>query len=147
MLLKLFPQRPDHPLADAREFKRILAELHVDKAAKAVEELASWFESLRHAKDFRLDHYFDVLRQLDDAGQQHLRNLARDYHDSPHLSTLERQRLWDLSHGYWSAVAARYSECIERARGDSKDRGTEAFKRSLTLAQVRLQATHRTSLK
>lgn len=147
MLLKLFPQRPDHPLADAREFKRILAELHVDKAAKAVEELASWFESLRHAKDFRLDHYFDVLRQLDDAGQQHLRNLARDYHDSPHLSTLERQRLWDLSHGYWSAVAARYSECIERARRDSKDRGTEAFKGSLTLAQVRLQAARRTSLK
>ena len=31
MILNLFPNRPDHPLADAKEFKRILAELRVDK--------------------------------------------------------------------------------------------------------------------
>jgi hypothetical protein len=45
------PQRPDHPLADAKEFKRILAELHVDKAANAVDELTSWFDSLKHAEE------------------------------------------------------------------------------------------------
>ncbi len=147
MILKLFPQRPDHPLADAKEFKRILAELHVDKAAKAVDELVGWFESLQHAENFRLDHYFDVLRQLDDAGQQHLRNLVRDYLDSPQLSTLERQRLWELSFAYWNVVAGHYSACIERARIDPKGRGTGAFNASLALAEVRLQAARRSCLK
>jgi hypothetical protein len=40
MLINLFPQRPDHPLADSKELKRILAELHVDKPANAVDEVS-----------------------------------------------------------------------------------------------------------
>ena len=137
MLINLFPQRPDHPLADAKELKRILAELHVEKAAHAVDELASWFESLKHARNFRLDHYFDVLRQLDDAGQPHLRRLARDYLYSPFLSRLELQRLWERNYGYWTAVAALYALCTTRARLEPKERGADAFKVSLPLADAR----------
>ena len=147
MRINLFPQRPDHPLADAKELKRILAELHVEKAAHAVDELASWFESLKHARNFRLDHYFDVLRQLDDAGQPHLRRLARDYLYSPYLSRLEQQRLWERSYGYWTAVAALYALCTTRARLEPKERGAEAFKVSLPLADARLQAARRTLIK
>jgi hypothetical protein len=76
MILKLFPQRPDHPLADSKEFKRILAEILVDRPVNAVEELRGWYQSLKHAENFRLDHYLDVIRQLDDAAQPHLRRLA-----------------------------------------------------------------------
>jgi hypothetical protein len=147
MRIHLFPQRPDHPLADAKELKRILAELHVDKAANAVDELTSWFDSLKHARNFRLDHYFDVLRQLDDAGQPHLRRLARDYLYSSYLSRREQQRLWERSYGYWAAVAALYDLCTTRARLESKDRGTDAFKVSLPLADARLQAALRTCIK
>jgi len=147
MLINLFPQRPDHPLADAKELKRILAELHVEKAAHAVDELASWFESLKHARNFRLDHYFDVLRQLDDAGQPHLRRLARDYLYSPFLSRLELQRLWERNYGYWTAVAALYALCTTRARLEPKERGADAFKVSLPLADARLHAARRTLIK
>ena len=113
MIFRLFPKRPDHPLADGQELKRILAELHVARAQNAVDEVVGWFESLKHAEDFRLDHLFDVLRQLDDAAQPHLRRLARDYLHSPHLSTVERQRLWARSCTYLSEVATVYSLCIE----------------------------------
>jgi hypothetical protein len=144
MLINLFPQRPDHPLADAKELKRILAELHVDKAANAVDELTSWFDSLKHARNFRLDHYFDVLRQLDDAGQPHLRRLARDYLYSPYLSRLEQQR-------YGSGVTVigrrwlRFTLCAPHALDSNpRDRGADAFKVSLPLADARLQAARRT---
>lgn len=147
MLLNLFPQRPDHPLADARDLKRILAELHVDKAANAVDELTGWFDSLKHTRNFRLDHFFDVLRQLDDAGQNHLRRLARDYLYSPHLSALERQRLWERSSGYWTNVADLYYLCKKRARLDPKGKGTDAFKVYLPLVDTRLQAARRTRIK
>lgn len=140
MFLKLFPQRPDHPLADAKELKRILAELHLDRAVSAVDEVKSWYESLKHAENFRVDQAFDVLRQLDDAAQAHLRRLTRDYLQSPSLSKIEEQRLWTRNYDYWRELAPLYSSCVERARLDPKGKGTEAFKSSLPLAMARLQA-------
>ena len=147
MILNLFPSRPDHPLADAKEFKRILAELRVDKPVNAVDELTGWFESLKHARNFRLDHYFDLLRQLDDAGQQHLRRLAREYLTSPQLSPLERKRLWERSYSYWNTATAAYASCIERAKLEAKGRGSDAFRASLPLADTRLQAARRRCIK
>lgn len=60
MILNLFSSRPDHPLGDAKELKRVLADLPLD-AFKAVNEIYGWFESLRLADDFRLDQLFDVV--------------------------------------------------------------------------------------
>ncbi len=140
MVLKLFPQRPDHPLADSKEFKRILAEILVDRPVKAIDELTGWYQSLKHAENFRLDHYLDVIRQLDDAAQPHLRRLERDYLYSPHLSPIEQQRLWTESYNYWGEVAAIYGLCVQRAQLDPKGKGTERFKGSLPLVMTRVQA-------
>jgi hypothetical protein len=148
MIFKLFPQRPDHPLADGKELKRILAELLVERPNNAVDEILGWYESLKQARDFRLDHYFDVLRQLDDAAQQHLRALERDYlGGADDGSDLLRQRIWTRSHAYWSEVAALYSLCLARARLDPKGRGSEAFKPWVPLVETRLQAARRNRLK
>jgi hypothetical protein len=147
MILKLFSQRPDHPLADGKELKRIIAELLVDRPGNAVDEVTGWFESLKHARNFRVDHYFDVLRQLDEAAQPHLRRLARDYLQSQHHSPAERSRIWTRCHGFWSEVAASYSLCLARARLDPRSKGSEALKSSLPLAEARLLAARRCQLK
>ena len=81
--------RPDHPLADAKELKRILAEIPLDNAFKAVDELSGWLESLASADGFRADLLFDVLRQIDDVGAGAPEKLARDYLNSPRLSRPE----------------------------------------------------------
>ena len=65
MLLNLFSSRPEHPLGDPKELKRTLSELPIDNSFKAVDEVYGWFESLRAAHDFKVDHLFDVIRQLD----------------------------------------------------------------------------------
>ena len=65
-MLKLFSSRPEHPLGDGKELKRVLAELPVDSAFKALDEIYGWLESLQSADDFRVDQYFDVVRQLDE---------------------------------------------------------------------------------
>ena len=77
MILNLFSSHPDHPLGDAKEFKRVLADLPLD-SFKAVDEIYGWFESLRLSDDFRLDHLFEVVGRLDEAAQQHLRRLTRE---------------------------------------------------------------------
>lgn len=147
MIMNLFSSRPDHPLGDPKEFKRILSEVPLDNAYKAVDEIHGWLESLRSAEGFRVDHYFDVICQLDDAAQPHVRRLSRDYLNSPRLSKSEERRLWTMSVNYWAEVAGLYARCLERARQNPKDKGSEAIKSSLPLAATRLMGARATQLK
>ena len=147
MILRFFPQRPDHPLADAKELKQTLTELLTARPAQAVEEIVDWFDSLRKSSGFRLDQYFDIVRQLDDAAQPHLRRLARDYLAKQPLSKLEEDRLWATNSGYWQLVAGLYVGCVEQSRIDSKGKGAEAFKASLPLAMARAQAAYYMQIK
>jgi hypothetical protein len=147
MILNLFSSRPDHLLGDAKELKRVLAELPLDNAFKAVDEVYGWFESLQPADDFRTDHFFDVVRQLDEAVQPCIRRLSRDYLHSPRLSKSEERRLWTMCYNYWGEVASLYARCVNRVRLNPKDKGIEAFKASLPLAATRLMAARATQLK
>lgn len=147
MIRNLFSSRPDHPLADPRELKRVIAELPLDNAFKAVDEISGWFESLQHADDFRADHHFEVVQQLDDAVQPHLRRLARDYLHTPRLSKADERRLWSANFGYWGAIAGLYAQSLERAGQHPKDRGSELLKPSLPLAAARVMAARAAQLK
>lgn len=147
MILKFFSSRSDHPLADAKELKRVILELPPDNASKALDEVSGWFESLQHADDFRVDQYFSVVQQLDDAAQPHLRRLARDYLNSPRLSKTEERRLWSINHGYWCAIAGLYEHGLERAGQNPRDKGSEALKHSLPLLAARLMAARAAQLK
>jgi hypothetical protein len=147
VILNLFSSRPEHPLGDAKELKRVIAELPLDNVFKAVDEVYGWLESLLTADGFRVDHLFDVVRQLDEAAQQHVRRLTRDYLHSPRMSKSEERRLWTICYNYWGEVASLYALCLERARLDPKDKGSEALKASLALASARLVAARATQLK
>lgn len=147
MILNLFSSRPDHPLADPKELKRVIAELPLDNAFKSVDEVSGWFESLQHADDFRVDHYFEVVQQLDDAVQPHLRRLARDYLHSPRLSKSEERRLWAINFNYWGGISGLYAHSIERAAQNPKDKGSEQLKPLLPLASARLLAARATQIK
>jgi hypothetical protein len=137
MILNLFSSRPDHPLADAKELKRIIAELPLDNAFKAVDELAGWLESLANADGFRVDQLFDIARQLDDAAQPHLKNLARNYLNSPRLSRSEEKRLWSSCVGYWGYFADLCEQCLGKLGDKEKDKGVEALKAALPLLAAR----------
>ncbi len=146
-MLKLFSSRPEHPLGDGKELKRVLAELPVDSAFKALDEIYGWLESLQSADDFRVDQYFDVVRQLDEAAQPHLRRVSRDYLTSPRLSKSDERRMWTMCYNYCGEVSSRYARAIERAHHSPKDRGSEALKPSLPLAATRLMAARAIQLK
>ena len=146
MILNIFSSRPNHPLGDDKELKRVLAELPHD-SPKAVDEIFGWFESLRLADDFRLDHFFDVVSRLDEAAQQHLRRLSRDYLQPSKLSKNEERRLWSLCYNYWGEAAGLYACCLDRYRQSPGDKGSEVFKASLPLAGARLLAARSAQLK
>lgn len=147
MIMSLFSSRPDHLLGEPKELKRILAELPADNAFKTVDEVYGWFESLQSADDFRLDHFFDVVRQLDEAAQLSIRALTRNYLQTPQLSKSEERRLWTLCYNYWGEVACLYARCIDRARQNPKEKGSELLKSLLPLAATRLVAARASQLK
>ncbi len=147
MILNLFSSRPDHLLGDARELKRVLSELPPSNSFKVVDEVYGWFESLQPASDFRVDHLFDVVRQLDEAAQPAIRRLSRDYLHSPRLSKSEERRLWSMCYNYWGEVASLYARCVDRVNQNPKDKSSEALRASLPLAASRLLAARATQLK
>jgi hypothetical protein len=147
MIMRLFSSRPDHLLGDARELKRALAELPADNSFKTVDEVYGWFESLRSADDFRVDHFFDVVRQLDEAAQTAIRLLTRSYLQSAQLSKSEERRLWTLCYNYWGEVASLYARCLDRVRQNPKDKGSDLLKPLLPLLATRLMAARVSQLK
>ena len=145
-MLNFFSTRPDHPLGEAREFKRVLAELPTD-AFKAIDEIYSWFESLRQADDFRLDRLYEVVGGLDEVAQPHLRRLAKHYLGSRRLSKNEERRLWSICFNYWGEVSWLYARCLERYRKNPRDKGSDAFKGALPLVAARLMAARSNQFK
>jgi hypothetical protein len=147
MILNFFSAaRPDHPLGNAKEYKRVLSGLPQDPF-KAIDEVYSWFESLRQADDFRLNHFFNVVGGLDEAVQRHLRDLSRNYLQTPRLSKNDENRLWSTCFNYWGEISWLYAHCVERFRKNPKDKSNDAFKDSLPLAAARCMAARARQIK
>ena len=133
----LFAQnRSDHPLANPNELHRILAEIPMDNAFKALDEIVGWLESVVAVEDITEEVLFDVVRQLDEAAQWHELRLGREYLHSRRLSKTDEKRLWSIVHGFWSLTATCYEKCITRLA--QKDKVAEALRPQLPLLASRL---------
>lgn len=119
-MLSLFSTRVDHPLADAKEARRVLAALPALEGAEALESAAAWCDSLAAAPEFPLERRLDLLLQLDAAVLPQSRRLARDYLTAIRPTRARAYRQWQLGHGYWSALAAAYRQILASLR-DHKD--------------------------
>lgn len=134
----LLGPRIDHPLADPKEVRRILAELPAGNSARALDEIAGWLESLEAARDFPADLLLDVVGQLDEAAQPHLRRLGREYLQASRPSRAEEKRLWTRLRSVLGLLAGGYEFALKAAL--AKGRLADSFKASLPLLCGRLIA-------
>ncbi len=111
----LFAQKSDHPLADARGLRKIISELPRDNAFKALDEVAGWLESLAGLDDFPAERRYEVVLQLEEAAQPHLKRLAREYFQTARLSRSEEKRLWAINYGFSTLLAAAYERCLVKS--------------------------------
>jgi hypothetical protein len=118
-MLKIFGGgRPDHPLADPKEMRRILDALPAQDL-KALEELAHWHESVGAAEGFKLEQRFQLLTALDDVAQPRLRKVSRDYLAAARPSRFQETQMWARIHDYWKHSAQAYAACLDAAaKGD-----------------------------
>lgn len=109
---QLLSQKTDHPLADPRGLRRVLAELPGDNAFKALDEIAGWLESLLATDECPLDRVYEAAMQLEDVAQHHLKRLAREYLHTQRLTRADEKRLWSISYGFWTLLAGNYERCL-----------------------------------
>jgi len=113
----------DHPLADDKGVKEVLASVPQGDSAKAIEDLRHWVESVIEAEGFKPERRAELVLLLDEAAQVHQQKLARDYLSNPNLSKFQEARLWGVLSTLWNDLAAAYGTCIEQVAGDSGSAG------------------------
>lgn len=105
--------KPDHPMADPREARRVLEQLPAQDPFKALEELAHWHESIGAADGFRLENRVALLTAIDDAAQTRVRKLSKDYLAAARPSRVQENRLWTHCHEYWRHAGIAFARCVE----------------------------------
>jgi hypothetical protein len=135
-MLKIFGGgKPDHPMSDLKEARRILDEVPSTDAHKALEELGHWMDSLSSSEGFKPELRSQLLCLTDETAQVHMRKLVKDYLSSPRLSKFQEGRLWGAIHGYLRQAALAFSSCVEAYGTGAK--GVEGYKGSIVLLTVR----------
>ena len=134
--MKLFGGgKPDHPLADPKEAKRVLEALPANDPVKALDELMHWMESVAAVEGFRPEDRVQLLCTLDDAAQARVRRLANDYFAAARPSRFQENRLWTALHGYWKQAGYAYARAVDQFVQNVK--GADAAKGQLPALLVR----------
>ena len=85
----------DHPMADQKQARQIVAELPANDPAKALQEITEWLESLNQTEGFKVDRRFENIDLLDSAAKNHQRKLSLDYLSMPRQQKFQENKLWN----------------------------------------------------
>ena len=125
----------DHPMADARQARRIIDELPANDAAKALQEIIEWLDSLTRTEGFKLDLRFENVALLDAAAKTPVRRLSQEYLSTPRQQKFHENRLWNAVFGFWQQLTDAYILCLDQH--DSGASGATAIRKSLPVIVAR----------
>ncbi|MBX9849529.1 MAG: hypothetical protein K2X64_09565, partial [Rhodocyclaceae bacterium] len=135
-MLGLFSAKSDHPLTDAKEARRLFADLAGKEPEFALDDATTLLESLHRDQLIELDQRSDIIQQMDAAIVAAARRFARDYAAVVPSSRNEEMRQWRLGAEYWSQLAQSYASCLtELPTASAKIR--DALKPALPLLYAR----------
>ncbi|MDH5220605.1 MAG: hypothetical protein OEW94_05170 [Betaproteobacteria bacterium] len=113
-MISLFGRgKPDHPMADARQARRLLDELPPRDPVKALGDLAHWHESVAATPDFRPEARIELLLMIDAAAQERVKKVTLEYLAPARLSRFQENRLWTAVHGYWREAALAMARAVD----------------------------------
>ncbi len=124
----------DHPMADPKQAREVVAGLPANDPAKALQEITEWLESLNQTEGFKVDRRFENIDLLDSAAKNHQRKLSQDYLSMPRQQKFHENKLWNSVSGFWKALGDGYILCIEQESGAG---GSTAVRKSLPVIFAR----------
>jgi hypothetical protein len=109
---KIFEGKPDHPMFDVKEARRMLADLPHDNSFKALDEITSWLNSVKDTSGFRPEVRTEIIMLLDETGQPFYAELSQLYLGEPHVQDFKGMHLWQGLHDFMKTLAEAYSVCV-----------------------------------
>ena len=145
-MLKFFSRNTsDHPFADLKMARELLAGIASGDSLASIEDLIHWLQSIRGEAAFKADHRAQALLMVDETAQIHVRRLARDYLGSTRLLKQQEMRLWNAVDSYLQEASISFATTLEQLAADG--RATDATKSMLALLAVRALRMLATQLK
>lgn len=135
MLKWLGGSKADHPMADIRQAREIIADLPATDASKALDEIIYWLDSLNRTEGFELDRRFENIDLLDAAAKNHQRKLSQDYLAMPRQQKFRENKLWNSVFDFWKQLGDAYLMCI--AQYESGTGSAHAIRKSLPVIVAR----------
>ena len=127
--------KADHPLADIKQARALVAELSPSDSTRALDEITGWLESLPEAEGFRIDRLFEVVDLLDTAARSHHRKIAQDYLTMSRQQKFQENKLWTSGYRYGKALGAAYLYCARRHEQGAA--GAAALRKQMPLVITR----------
>ena len=121
--------KPDHPMADIKQARVLITELPANDAAKALEEVTFWLDSVSHTEEFKLDYRYGLYDLLDQAGKNHHRKLAKEYMATERQEKFRENKLWNAVFEYRKTLGDCYMQCVEQFQSGAS--GAGALKKEL----------------
>ena len=121
--------KPDHPMADLKQAKVLIAELPANDAAKALEEITFWLDSVSHTPDFKVDYRYGLYDLLDQAGKNPHRKLTQEYMATDRQEKFRENKLWNAVFEFRKTLGACYNQCIDEFQTGAS--GAGALKKEL----------------
>ena len=115
-MLNLFGAKPDHPMYNLNEARRLLSELPQDKPQKALNDITFWLVSIRDAQGFRPEARGAIIMLMDETAQPLQEELLRQYLSEPRLQDFQGLRQWQYIHAFSKALIGAYAECVNECR-------------------------------
>lgn len=120
MITRLFQSTPQHPLADPKELRDIVAALPADDPSRLVSEVGDWFASLEQLDSLREDSLWQACTALDAAARPALRRLTRDFLLAPPRRDAAHRLVSLLRDEYCGRLAALYARVLRAAQRRDK---------------------------
>ena len=134
-MFSLFEAKPDHPLFDLDEARRLIAELPEDDRYKALGDITFWLDSIKTTRGFHPEVRIAIILLLDETALPLHAELLHQYLGAPHLQDFKGVHLWQGVHAYAKALAEAYAASIAEYQA-AKNKSTE-FRQQLPLICVR----------
>lgn len=111
-LRDVFEGKPDHPMFDVAEARKLLAKLPKGDAFKALDEITCWLTSVKDTPDFRPELRTQIVMLLDETGLPLHEELLQLYLGEPHLQDFKGMHLWQGLHAFRKELAEAYAVCV-----------------------------------
>ena len=119
-MFSLFERKPDHPLFNLEEARRLISELPEDDHSKALEDITFWLDSIKTAKGFLPEIRTAIILLLDETALPLHNEILDQYLSAPHLQDFQGVIQWQGIHAFARALAEAYAACVEGYRVSNK---------------------------